>query len=406
MSDSYDLPKFLAVDFYCGAGGTTRGLLDAGGYVIAGIDKDEAHQDTYQRNNKNLNLDENPPLFLPLDMFPKSDDYPEGQQEEVYDELRKLLLRYRAMAPKAPLMFVICAPCQSFTRFVQRQMTSERTEGRKRDLELLSQTIHFVKAFQPEMVISENVSSIRRGSHRKIWNDFEKELLELKYLVGEDSVCASNFGVPQARRRSVLLAIKADGGGTSGVELSVPRSDPDSTPMTVRDAIAHFPPLEAGQRDDDTPNHACRNLSEKNLQRLMSVNPGEPNFGFSDTPFGDISLACHRRLSDKGQKGFGDVYTRIHPERPSPTITTKFHSISNGRFGHYDKKQIRGLSLREGASIQSFPDEYEFYASNMDTVARMIGNAVPPKLSAFMAEWLVDKWSEGSDKRLKSLEVR
>ena len=392
MPDTYSFPEFLAVDFYCGAGGTTRGLLDAGGYVICGIDKDEVNRDTYLRNNQNVHLDEIEPRFLALDMFQKTDDYPEGQQEEVRDELRTLIPQYRAMAQGLPLMFVICAPCQSFTRFVQRKMTPERIEGRKRDLDLLSQTVDFIKEFEPEMVISENVSNIRKGSHQKIWNDFEKELQNLEYVVDEDLVCASNFGVPQMRRRSVLLAIRAKEVQTSGTKLSVPRCNPDTSRIPVRDAIGHFPILKAGQRDDEIPNHACRNLSEKNQQRLMSVEPGEPNFGFSDTPFGNISLGCHRRLADKGQKGFGDVYTRIRPERPSPTITTRFHSISNGRFGHYE--QVRGLSLREGASLQSFGDDYEFYSKNMDSIAKMIGNAVPPRLSAFMASWLVDKWNE------------
>ena len=398
-------PKFLAVDFYCGAGGTTRGLLDAGGYVICGIDNDEANRETFQRNNHNNHLDESEPLFLALDMFPESDNYPEGQQEEVRVELGKLIRQYRRMAPELPLMFVVCAPCQSFTRFVQRKMTPERTKGRERDLDLLSQTVGFIKEFQPEMVISENVSNIRRGSHKKVWSDFEKALLELEYIVGEDSVCASDFGVPQMRRRSVLLALKAKKGRTSSVELSVPRCDPDTNRVSVRGAIGHLPELKAGERNDDIPNHACRNLIEKNQQRLMSVEPGEPNFKLSDTPFGDLSLDCHRRLSDNGQKGFGDVYTRIHPERPSPTITTRFLSISNGRFGHYDKEQVRGLSLREGAILQSFPDSYEFYSNNMDTVARMIGNAVPPKLSEFMATWLYEKWSESRSQLPNSIQV-
>ena len=126
----------------------------------------------------------------------------------------------------------------------------------------------------------------------------------------------------------------------------------------------------------------------------MSVKPGESNFGFAEIEYdgGDLSLPCHRRLDEKGKRGFGDVYTRLHPNRPAPTITTRFISISNGRFGHYDESQVRGLSLREGAALQSFPDDYEFYGKGMDNVSRMIGNAVPPKLSEYMAGWLLDLW--------------
>jgi DNA (cytosine-5)-methyltransferase 1 len=81
----------------------------------------------------------------------------------------------------------------------------------------------------------------------------------------------------------------------------------------------------------------------------------------------------------------------MHPNRPSPTITTKCHSISNGRFGHYDIKQHRGISLREAATLQSFPDNYVFYPiEQIEPVARMIGNAVPPKLAKYFASYLVN----------------
>ncbi len=87
---------------------------------------------------------------------------------------------------------------------------------------------------------------------------------------------------------------------------------------------------------------------------------------------------------------FNDVYTRMRADRPSPTITTKCHSISNGRFGHYDTDQLRGISLREAAALQSFADEYVFYPTDqIETDRRMIGNAVPPKLASFFASYLV-----------------
>ena len=94
MKNSATMPKFLAVDFYCGAGGTTRGLLDSGGYVIAGIDKDTDCGDTYIRNNRNTTLDHAKPAFLALDMFPASPEYSQGQQQEVWNELMALIPHY------------------------------------------------------------------------------------------------------------------------------------------------------------------------------------------------------------------------------------------------------------------------------------------------------------------------
>ena len=393
VPNALDMPKFLAVDFYCGAGGTTRGLLDAGGYVIAGIDKDEGCHDTYVLNNPNETLDGDDPAFLALDMFPFTDDYPQGQQHEAWQKLEWLIPMYRAEAPDVPLLFAICAPCQAFTKFVQRRMTTDRAEGRERDQNLLEQTIPFITQFQPEMVISENVASIKTGKLSHVWSEFQGKLRTLGYAVGEGSVCASRFGVPQYRRRSVLIAYKSERIVDSVLNPMVPHHDPDARQSSASEAIGHLPPLEAGAERAGTANHVCRNLTEVNRHRLMSVEPGEPNFGFAETPFGDLSLPCHHRLADKGKRGFGDVYTRIHPDRPAPTITTRFHSVSNGRFGHYE--QVRGLSLREGAALQSFPDDYEFYGEGMDGIARMIGNAVPPKLSEYMADWLVRLWQEG-----------
>ena len=390
-------PEFLAVDFYCGAGGTTRGLLDAGGYVIAGIDKDEACRETYRINNRNTMLDCAEPEFIGMDMFPASESYPHGQQEEVWNVLYELIPHYRKIAPDAPLLFAICAPCQSFTKFKQQRMTDERTISRERDRDLLSHSIGFVEAFRPDMIISENVANIGF-----VWDDFQRNLRNLDYNTGTRKVCASRFGVPQYRRRSILMAVKEKPHSGLNFDLPIPDHDADAPPSpSVREAIECFPSLDAGEKHLSIANHECRNLTEINRQRLMSVEPGQPNFGFAETQFGDLSLPCHRRLAEKGKRGFGDVYTRIHPDRPSPTITTRFHSVSNGRFGHFAPEQVRGLSLREGATLQSFSKDYEFYGDSMDTIAKMIGNAVPPKLSACMAAWLLALWHDGEEPALE-----
>jgi|SRR5450755_1460226 len=126
-------------------------------------------------------------------------------------------------------------------------------------------------------------------------------------------------------------------------------------------------------------------LSDKKFAK-----PGQSNAYMEDTPDGDLSLDCHRKVNARfRQRCFTDVYTRMRPDRPSPTITTKCHSISNGRFGHYDPRQVRGISLREAAILQSFPSNYVFYPLDQNgQVARMIGNAVPPKLAAFFSRYL------------------
>src|SRR5665811_465372 len=119
-------PKFLAVDFFCGAGGTTRGLMDAGGYVIAGIDKDTRCQETFVANNTNDTLDYSTARFLPFDVFPKTPEYPSGAKKHLLKELDGLITYYRNKARRVPLLFAICAPCQPFTKLSRKELTPQR----------------------------------------------------------------------------------------------------------------------------------------------------------------------------------------------------------------------------------------------------------------------------------------
>lgn len=395
-------PKFIAVDFFCGAGGTTRGLVDAGGYVIAGIDKDQRCATTYSSNNVNRSIDGAAARFLHYDIFPKNRLYKGGQQEELLTELKTLVPRFRARAPRAPLLFAICAPCQPFTTLSKNQMSDERTDGRRRDKNLLREATKFVEHFMPEIVLSENVQGIGDQRYGGVWDTFRKGLEKLGYVTGTKVVCTSRFGIPQFRKRSILLAARKDvvlperHTDPLGDSLLVPENDPDSVMVSVRQAIGHLPPLRAGEEHPDIPNHRARRLHEINHRRLSGALPGQSNAYMRDLPGGDLTLDCHRKVNAKfGDQCFGDVYTRMHPDRPSPTITTKCHSISNGRFGHYDTKQVRAITPREAAILQSFPEDYVFYPTDqLDPVARMIGNAVPPRLASFYATYLSQSITE------------
>lgn len=391
-------PKFLAVDFFCGAGGTARGLIDAGGYLIAGIDKDPRCRKTFLENNVNIYADNAAPRYLDLDIFPKSKEYPNGQQRELFRELEALLGQCRDRHPRLPLLFAICAPCQPFTRLSRKELTPERKAARKRDSNLLREAVKFVRRFKPELILSENVAGINDARYGGIWESFRDDLNGLEYVTGSKVVCASQFGIPQYRKRSILLAVAHDLvcgdqlADSDSQDLLVPAFDPDAELVSVSQSIGHLPPIKAGEMHPDMPNHRARSLSDLNQRRLKAAKPGQSNAYMENTRYGNLSLECHRGVNERvGQRCFSDVYTRMHPDRPSPTITTKCHSISNGRFGHYDRKQHRGISLREAAILQSFPEDYVFYPiDKIDPVARMIGNAVPPKLAAYYAKCLTN----------------
>jgi DNA (cytosine-5)-methyltransferase 1 len=255
-----------------------------------------------------------------------------------------------------------------------------------------------VDLFAPELVLSENVQGTGDPKYGGVWESFRKGLEALGYVTGSKVVCASRFGIPQYRKRSILLAAKRDVvkperfADLLGGDLLVPESDPDSLMISVREAICDLPPIKAGEQHPKVPNHRTRALSDLNFRRLSAAKPGESNLYMLDTPDGDLSLDCHNKVNARlGGRCFTDVYTRMNPDRPSPTITTKCHSISNGRFGHYDTNQVRGISLREAAILQSFPMNYVFYPVDQNAVvASMIGNAVPPKLAQFFSRYLVE----------------
>lgn len=386
------MPTFLAIDMFSGAGGTTRGLLDAGGYVIAGVDKDSKCERTYTENNGNVTLDRKPPYFLCRDIFPQSEDHPEGEQQKLKKELKLLLDRYRRLAPGVPLLFAICAPCQPFTTLARKELSTSRIERRRKDRNLLSEALKFVREFSPDIVLSENVAGISDPKFGGIWADFSAGLRRAGYAVGSEVVCASQFGVPQFRKRSILVAVRKDKAKSEAQKnfaLEIPTSDPLRPQVPVKAAIAHLPKIKAGELHGEIPNHRARNLSPMNLKRIASAPPGANNSYLTSTPHGDLSLPCHRRAAKKLKVAcFTDVYTRMAPDRPSPTITTKCHSISNGRFGHYDVSQNRGISLREAAILQSFPEDYVFHPLHeVCGVAKMIGNAVPPLLARSFAEY-------------------
>lgn len=388
-------PKFIAVDFFCGAGGTTRGLIDAGGYVVAGIDKVTTCAQTYLCNNGNNTWNRDYPEFLAMDIFPKSEDFPEGQQEEIASSLDVLIENAKNIYPNTPVCFAICAPCQPFTR-LSHDLTDTRSDKRKSDRNLLMHACHFIKRYNPEYVLSENVAGIASQKFGGVWQEFKAELERLGYVTGSDLVCASNYGVPQRRKRSILVGVRNDLFDVVPDKLELPISDPSAQRINVGKMLAGLPKIEAGSMHPTVPNHLTRGLNDLNYRRISYAPAGGSNAYLENTPEGDLSLPCHKRVNKKfSQRCFGDSYTRMNPKEISPTITTKCHSFTNGRFGHPDITQNRCISMREAARLQSFEDDYVFYPKNqLTSVATQIGNAVPPKLASFFMNYLLNSASD------------
>ena len=157
-----------------------------------------------------------------------------------------------------------------------------------------------------------------QASTATFWSDFENELRNLDYAVGEDRVCASRFGVPQYRRRSVLLALRGESPSALASDLQVPTANPDAPTLSARGAIDHLPVLATGGESDDVSNHVCRNLTEVNRRRLMSVKPGEANWGFAETPFGGPVPSLPSPTCRQRREGFRG---RVYPDASGPSGT-------------------------------------------------------------------------------------
>ena len=380
------MTRLVAIDFFCGAGGMTNGLIQAGLHVIAGVDNEPLCASTY---NQNKNTDGSTPEFICNDIFPKSQKRPNGEQHIIEERIENLLRNYRRdkRYRKLKLIFAICAPCQPFTKITKIQLSSSGQYKRDNDSDLLLTTINLIKRFRPAAIICENVEGISEGKN-SVLQAFRRRLAHAGYSFDANIINAADYGVPQNRKRTIGLAF--DKSVYSG-QFEVLTKNPSLRKyVSVRKTIGKLPPIAAGESHAKIPNHRARNLGELNLKRISCAPPGLSNRYLIDTPYGDLSLACHQRIEKKtGERSFSDTYTRMHGDEPAPTITTKFISISNGRFGHYDTRQNRAITPREAALLQTFPRNYVFYPEdNLEFTATLIGNAVPPKLAKFFGEYI------------------
>jgi DNA (cytosine-5)-methyltransferase 1 len=222
-----------------------------------------------------------------------------------------------------------------------------------------------VEAIQPGQIIIENVPGIAKVDGFSTYRRFLKILAANAYQIAEGVLDAKHFGVPQTRRRYVLIAVRGRAASLPAAEFGRGLREY----VTVRQAIAHYPPIEAGERDPLVPNHEAAAIAPINLRRIRST----PHDGGDRRSWpAELELVCHKGNYD----GHTDVYGRMAWDRVAPTLTGRCNSISNGRYGH--PCQDRAISLREAASLQTFGDAYVFCGKHQH-IARQIGNAVPVK---------------------------
>lgn len=338
-----EVAKISCVDLFCGAGGLTHGFVLEGLHVVAGIDMDPSCRFPYETNNQ--------ARFIERDI-----------STITKKELKSLF------GDADVKVLAGCAPCQPFSTYAQRySLDGDGKWG------LLYEFARLAKATNPDIITMENVPTVAK---HEVFHDFVDTLKRLNYHVWYGVVNSSLYGVPQARRRMVLLASKL-----GKIEIIPATHD---KPRTVREAIGSLPGLKAGESAPQDKLHVSSSLSEKNLQRIRMSMPGGT---WRDWPK-YLVADCHRESSGKT---YPSVYGRMEWDKPAPTMTTQCFGFGNGRFGH--PEQDRAISLREAAILQSFPPNYAFLPEggevHLKVLGRLIGNAVPVDLGRAIARSIV-----------------
>ena len=331
-----------AIDFFCGAGGLTRGLLDAGIMVEAGLDNDSRVRKTYEENNQ-------PSRFITADI--KNVDI-----HALREELNIL--------PHEPSLYAACTPCQPFSTL----NTMHAQDGRK---SLLLDFASIVEQAPPDYIIVENVPGLGNAFGEEIFSVFKNILANCGFQIDAAKLDAKEYGVPQTRKRFILVASRH----------GPPRLPSQTTPKrftTVGDSIRRFPAISHGDQSADYKNHVARKLLPHHLRIVEAV----PANGGSRRDVKDTSilLKCHQ----KNPKAHKDVFGRMSWDLPAPTLTCRCTDVYCGRFTH--PEQHRGMSLREAAALQTFGDDYEFFGDSILEQARQIGNAVPVRLAKLLGD--------------------
>ncbi|ELZ68572.1 DNA-cytosine methyltransferase [Haloferax prahovense DSM 18310] len=342
--------NLAAVDLFCGVGGLTHGLEQAGIPVAAGVEINPNCRYPYEANND--------AEFVEADVS----DIDSSDVESLFpDDSTKILAG--------------CAPCQPFSNLNNGRDTSQTSE-----YSLLQSFGELVEDIQPAIVTMENVAEVR---NEPVYSDFVNTLFREGYQLWFDKVSCPDYGIPQRRNRIVLLASKL-----GDVSLIDPTHDPVNYP-TVREVIGDLPPIEAGEYLDEDHLHKSRTLEEQNLERIGQSLPGGTWRDWDP----DIRLDCHRKESGRS---FDSVYGRMEWDAPAPTMTTQYYNYGSGRFGH--PEQDRAISLREGAMLQTFPEDYDFVEEGGDVefkkIGKMVGNAVPVRLGEVIGRSIVDHVEE------------
>lgn len=350
MPESDDSTPLYAVDIFSGAGGLTTGLKAAGFHVVAGVEVEQHAISTFKLNH------------------PETRVFKQDVTSVTGNDL------VSETGGNGIALLAGCPPCQGFTSLTSKY---RRTDPRNR---LIGELARLIEEAKPQTLMMENVPGLEQKGKR-LFNNFVRRIEAAGYVAEWEVLQVADYGVPQSRRRLVLLA-------GLGFKVSLPKpthskTGADGLPKwrTVRSVIEGMPPpitmsaLKGQATGQDHGWHVVREMSVQNQRRLRHAAPGAH---WKKIPK-RLRPDCHQ---DK-KAGFSNVYGRMKWDEVSPTITAGCTTLSKGRFGH--PIEDRTLSAREAALLQTFPSDYVFSSPYMEYVCSMIGNALPCDFAEVLA---------------------
>lgn len=329
---SSNMRQLSAIDLFCGAGGLSLGLKQAGFKVLAAVDNDPLAVKSFKANHRKTRV-----ILSDIRRLPAA-------------RLRRDLKLKRGELD----LLAGCPPCQSFSRL--KTLNGRKRVFDKNSKDLLFEFLRFVRALSPKAVMLENVP--RLSTDWRI-HELSRILRKLGYKCKRQVLNAADYGVPQRRKRMILLAVKHKFGEPVFAR-------PWRTETTVRDAIFSLP----APRNSADPLHRVREYRTKEVRDLIAKIP--PDGGGRSNLLDDDQCLCHLKCD-----GFYDIYGRMSWYDVAPTITSGCVNPSKGRFLH--PRSNRCVTLREAALLQGFPPRYKFSLERGKfAAARLIGNALPP----------------------------
>lgn len=343
-------PRLTAIDLFAGAGGLSYAFHTRGFDVLAAVELDHKAMETYETSFVNRHS--------PATRAIRGD----VAAPETLDILREVTANRRLD------VLIGGPPCQDFS---PARLKREPVTGRA---SLVLTYIDLLRELTPRAFLFENVPGLLTADGGRHWDRLQRRLEHIGYTVQAREVYAEAFGVPQRRRRLVVVGLRE----SEPTSFTFPEGR--DAHVTVGETFAeharHLPHVEPGTHPPDDPNHRARRHRQETLDLLALIKPGESWREAYER--GGRKLACH-----EGHNGHYDVYGRIDPTKIAPTMTGGCTNPSKGRFIH--PEYHRGLTVREAALLQTFPPDWRFHGG-IERESQQVGNAVPIRLGQALAE--------------------